>query len=156
MKWAMTKYQWTMGSLGVRRSLRSYTLPAGQSQWHKGLVFGANIIDHALMTYRDNHGHSQLLIVDMQQTGIEIDNSEWQAVGMQATGTATVQFNQATASNVGAANAYLERMGFWHGAAGIAACWYGATAYLASYLMTAYQQNRMIIKPCIWGKLVRH
>ncbi|SNT69634.1 hypothetical protein SAMN04488491_0730 [Psychrobacter sp. LV10R520-6] len=125
----------------------------GKVSGTKAWCSGANIIDHALMTYRDNHGHSQLLIVDMQQTGIEIDNSEWQAVGMQATGTATVQFNQATASNVGAANAYLERMGFWHGAAGIAACWYGATAYLASYLMTAYQQKPHDYKAMYLGQI---
>lgn len=125
----------------------------GKVSGTKAWCSGANIVDHALMTYRDKHGHSQLLIVGMQQTGIEIDNSEWQAVGMQATDTATVQFNQATASNVGAANAYLERVGFWHGAAGVAACWYGATAYLAAYLITAYQQKTHDYKAMYLGQI---
>ncbi|WP_227671524.1 acyl-CoA dehydrogenase family protein [Psychrobacter sp. 72-O-c] len=125
----------------------------GKVSGTKGWCSGANIVDHALMTYRDKHGHSQLLIVDMQQTGVEIDNSEWQAVGMQPTDTATVQFNQATASNVGPANAYLERVGFWHGAAGVAACWYGATAYLAAYLVTAYQQKPHDYKAMYLGQI---
>lgn len=113
----------------------------GKINGAKAWCSGANIVDHALMTYRDEDGQSQLLVVNMQQAGIEIDNEEWQAVGMQATDTATVQFHQAAASNVGAANAYLERVGFWHGAAGVAACWYGATARLATYLIKAYQKK---------------
>lgn len=122
---------------------------SGTKEW----CSGANIVDRALMTYRDKNGQSQLLIVDMQQTGIEIDNEEWQAVGMQATDTATLQFFKVTASQVGIANAYLERVGFWHGAAGVAACWYGATAYLSSYLINAYQQKPNNYKAMYLGQI---
>lgn len=119
----------------------------------KAWCSGANMVDHALMTYRDEDGHSQLLIVDMRQPGIEIDNSEWQAVGMQFTDTATVQFNQVTATKVGAANAYLDRVGFWHGAAGVAACWYGAAAALAAYLIKAYQRKPNDYKAMYLGQI---
>jgi len=110
-------------------------------------------VNHGLLTYRDEDGQSQLLIVDMQQVGIAIDNSEWQAVGMQATDTATVQFHEVAASNVGAPNAYLDRVGFWHGAAGVAACWYGAAAALAAYLIEAYQHKPNDYKAMYLGQI---
>lgn len=125
----------------------------GKISGTKAWCSGANMVDHALMTYRDEHGHSQLVIVDMRQSGIEIDNGEWQAVGMQATDTATVQFNQVTANNVGTEDAYLERVGFWHGAAGVAACWYGAATSLADYLIEGYQQKPNHYKAMYLGQI---
>lgn len=125
----------------------------GKVHGTKAWCSGANIVDHGLMTYRDEYNRSQLLVVDMQQDGIETDNSAWQAVGMQATDTATLQFNKVTANNIGAANAYLERVGFWHGAAGVAACWYGATACLAGYLLKAYQHKPNDYKAMYLGQI---
>ena len=119
----------------------------------KAWCSGANMVDHGLMTYRDRNGQSQLLIVDMQQPGITIDNTDWQAVGMQATDTATVRFNQVSATTVGTANAYLDRVGFWHGAAGVAACWFGAAATLGAYLIKAYQQKPNDYKAMYLGQI---
>lgn len=113
----------------------------GNVTGNKAWCSGANIVDYALVTYRNSDSQSQLLIIDMHQTGIKIDNSEWQAVGMKATDTSTVKFCGVAASLVGVENAYLDRVGFWHGAAGIAACWYGASACLANYLTIAYQRK---------------
>ncbi len=89
----------------------------------------------------------------MRQSGIEIDNEEWHAVGMQATDTATLQFHEVSAIQFGRANEYLERLGFWHGAAGVAACWYGATSYLADYLISAYQQKPNDYKAMYLGQI---
>ena len=125
----------------------------GKISGTKAWCSGANIVDHALMTYRDKNGQSQLLMVDLHQTGIQVDNGDWQAVGMQATDTGTVKFDQIPATNVGTANAYLERVGFWHGAAGVAACWYGASVCLADYLVTAYQQKPHDYKAMYLGKI---
>ena len=125
----------------------------GKISGTKAWCSGANIVDHGLMTYRDKDGQAQLLMVDMHQNGIKIDNSAWQAVGMQATDTATIHLDQVVASNVGAAKAYLERVGFWHGAAGVAACWYGAATCLASYLITAYQQKPSDYKAMYLGQI---
>lgn len=119
----------------------------------KAWCSGANLVDYGLMTYRDELGQAQLLMVDMHQSGIDIDNDAWQAVGMQATDTATVQFHEVAASNVGAPNAYLERVGFWHGAAGVAACWYGAAACIANYLITAYQHKPNAYKAMYLGQI---
>ena len=125
----------------------------GKVSGTKAWCSGASVVDHGLITYRNTDGHAQLLIVDMSQSGIESDNSEWQAVGMQATDTATIQFHEVSVSQVGAANIYLERMGFWHGAAGVAACWYGAAAYLANYLISAYQQKPNDYKAMYLGQI---
>lgn len=125
----------------------------GKISGTKSWCSGANIVDHGLMTYRDEDGQSQLLVVDMQQDGIDIDNEAWQAVGMQATDTATIQFDGATASHAGSVNAYLERVGFWHGAAGVAACWYGATASIADYLIKAYQHKPHDYKAMYLGQI---
>lgn len=125
----------------------------GKISGSKSWCSGANIVDYALMTYRDDEGKSQLLTVDMKQGNIDIDNRAWQAVGMQATDTATVTFDQVAATEVGAPNAYLDRVGFWHGAAGVAACWYGATASLASYLIESYQQKPNDYKAMYLGQI---
>ena len=125
----------------------------GKASGTKAWCSGANIVDHGLITYRNANDQAQLLVVDMRQSGIEIDNKEWQAVGMQATDTATLQFHEVSAIQVGRANEYLERVGFWHGAAGVAACWYGATAYLADYLISAYQQKPNDYKAMYLGQI---
>lgn len=95
---------------------------------------GAGHITHALVTaWRD--GQPVLAAVDMSQPSIAIDTSGWEAVGMRATGTGTVRFDNACATQIGDIGAYLARPGFWHGGAGIAACWYGCAAALATMLL---------------------
>lgn len=114
---------------------------------------GANMVDYGLMTYRDEQGRSQLISVDMDQTSIDIDNSGWHAVGMQATDTATLSFNKVKATLIGEPNAYLDRAGFWHGAAGVAACWHGATSRLAHYLLQSYQHKPNDYKAMYLGEI---
>ncbi|MEN2751276.1 acyl-CoA dehydrogenase family protein [Psychrobacter sp. FBL11] len=125
----------------------------GKISGTKAWCSGANIVNYGVITYRDEHGRSQLLVVDMQQDGIAIDNSGWQAVGMQATDTATITFDQVTADTAGEADAYLERVGFWHGAAGVAACWYGAASYIATYLIQSYQKKPNDYKAMYLGQV---
>ena len=43
-------------------------------------------------------------------------------------------FNDTPGIAIGQPGQYLRRPGFWHGGAGIAACWYGAAQALADYL----------------------
>ena len=56
---------------------------------------------------------------------------------MADTGTAEVRFADAEATCIGGSGAYLARPGFWHGGAGIAACWYGAAAQLARMMQAS-------------------
>jgi hypothetical protein len=102
---------------------------------------GAEFIQKALMSYKDRQGQAQLCIVDLDHSSISTDLSHWHAVGMHATQTARVTFKNTPVKLIGQPNSYLERSGFWHGAAGVASCWYGAAVRLASFLQESCQVN---------------
>jgi len=102
----------------------------------KAWCSGAAVVSHALVTVWLND-EPVLAAVAMDHPSISIDASKWQAVGMQATASADVTFNETPATLVGAAHAYVRRPGFWHGGAGIAACWYGAAARIGQVLREA-------------------
>ncbi|SDQ59676.1 hypothetical protein SAMN05443245_1994 [Paraburkholderia fungorum] len=109
---------------------------AGTKAW----CSGAEAVSHALVTaWFDNE--PVLAAVAMDHPSITIDTSKWQAVGMQATASADVTFDRTPATLVGAAHAYVRRPGFWHGGAGIAACWYGAAAQIGRTLRDACAQR---------------
>jgi alkylation response protein AidB-like acyl-CoA dehydrogenase len=109
---------------------------AGTKAW----CSGAAVVSHALVTaWLDDE--PVLAAVAMDEASISIDASKWQAVGMQATASADVTFDQTPATLVGAAHAYVRRPGFWHGGAGIAACWYGAAAQIGRTVLDASMQR---------------
>lgn len=106
----------------------------------KAWCSGAGVVTHALITVWLD-GEPVLAAVAMDQPTISIDTSKWQAVGMQATASADVTFDQTAATLIGAAHDYVRRPGFWHGGAGIAACWYGAAAQIGQMLRDACAQR---------------
>ena len=113
----------------------------------------AGQVQQALLTYRDEEERSQLLLVDMTQDGIQINTNAWYAVGMQYTRTAEVNFNQVKTKTISKPNYYLERHGFWHGAAGVAACWFGATLKLARFLKHAIHHKSNPFKEMYLGEV---
>ena len=125
----------------------------GQKLWCSGAAF----VDNGLVSFLDANNLSQLLMVPMDQSQITLTEGDWHAVGMPYTATATVTFAGADAKQVIADNiapdnsAYLDRAGFWQGAAGVAACWYGAAAQLASFLLQSYQQKPHAFKAMYLG-----
>src|SRR5690606_26196456 len=72
---------------------------------------------------------------------------------MQPTRTAEVSFQRVKAEKIAEPNAYLERPGFWHGAAGVAACWFGATLKIAAYLHQATCQKPNPFKHMYLGEV---
>lgn len=121
--------------IGIRNDDGQVQL-AGTKAW----CSGARSVSHALVTaWLD--GEPVLVAVAMDDPSISIDTSKWQAVGMQATASADVSFDRTPAVLVGAAHAYVGRPGFWHGGAGIAACWYGAAAQIGRSLRDACAQR---------------
>ena len=103
----------------------------GRKSW----CSGAAQLSHALVTAWQADGASpQLVAVALDQPGVRITNEGWCAVGMAASNSVDVIFDGAVGYAVGQPGAYLTRPGFWHGGAGIAACWYGGAQALASYL----------------------
>lgn len=93
---------------------------------------GANSADHALLTTWEPDGSGpHLVAVELGQPGIVIDCDKWKAVGMASSMSVNVAFDGVKGRRVGKPGEYLSRPGFWHGGAGIAACWYGGAVGVA-------------------------
>ena len=100
----------------------------------KAWCSGAKGLSHALLSCWNDDGQACLACVALSQPGVHITDEGWQAVGMLACASVDVTFSAARAFPVGAPGAYLQRPGFWHGGAGIAAAWYGAACAVAGHL----------------------
>ncbi|MFK0310363.1 acyl-CoA dehydrogenase [Pseudomonas sp. NPDC090233] len=100
----------------------------------KAWCSGALQIDHALITAWADNDMPQLVAIDLAHTRNSLQIDHWQAVGMGITASVEVAFDDTPGIAVGHSGQYLSRPGFWHGGAGIAACWYGAGEALADYL----------------------
>ncbi|WP_144112312.1 acyl-CoA/acyl-ACP dehydrogenase [Paraburkholderia sp. BCC1886] len=106
----------------------------------KAWCSGAAVVSHALITaWLDDE--PVLVSVAMDDPSISIDTTQWQAIGMRATASADVSFERTPATLIGGAQAYVKRPGFWHGGAGIAACWYGAAAQIGAMLRNACNER---------------
>lgn len=112
----------TTGNAGMR--LR------GRKSWCSGAVG----LDHALVTAWDEDDRPRLAAVDLRAEGVRVTQEGWCAVGMAASGSVDVVFDDASCRLVGSGGAYLERPGFWQGGAGVAACWHGGASALAARL----------------------
>lgn len=117
---------------GPQATLR-HDAASGTISGSKPWCSGAGLVDVALVTAHDGEG-SRLLRVRTDAAGILLQPQSWHATGMGGIPSGTVQFERVQADPVGAQGEYLSRSGFWHGGAGIAACWYGAAVALASPL----------------------
>ncbi|MCF4998925.1 acyl-CoA dehydrogenase, partial [Pseudomonas syringae] len=100
----------------------------------KAWCSGAAVLSHALLTAWDENDRQQLVAVALDQPGVTITDQGWQAVGMAATGSVEVVFDDTEGQAIGQPGDYLQRPGFWQGGIGIAACWYGATREIAERL----------------------
>lgn len=98
----------------------------------KAWCSGATAVQHALLSVRSRDGTAYLAAVDLAAAGISIDASHWEAIGMAQSASVDVRFDDVPATLVGRAGAYLDRPGFWHGGAGVAACWYGGATAIAN------------------------
>jgi len=80
----------------------------------------------------------RLFLVDVQVTGISVVPDTWPAVGMAGSQTFDVRFDQVHLQDgaaVGGEDFYLNRPGFWHGAIGVAAVWWGGARAAARPLL---------------------
>jgi hypothetical protein len=101
---------------------------AGRKAW----CSGAASVDRGLMTATDRDGRRCLVEVELRSPGVSIDGSLWRAVGMRESASAEIACDQVPARRIGPPGWYLERPGFWHGGAGIAACWFGAASQIGA------------------------
>lgn len=98
----------------------------------KAWCSGAAELTHALVSAWNADGEQCLAAVELRQPAVQVTDSGWCAVGMRATASVDVRFDNAPALPVGAPGDYLRRPGFWHGGAGIAACWWGGAWAIGS------------------------
>jgi hypothetical protein len=106
----------------------------------KPFCSGATSCTHALVTADADDGY-RLFAVDLSYVRPRLGT--WPAVGMAASDSLTVDFEDVPANAVGEPNAYLERPGFWFGASAVAACWYGGAVGLARALVAANEQRAL-------------
>ena len=97
----------------------------------KAWCSGAASVTHALVSGWNAAGQPCLAAVAMDQPGVRVTDSGWQAVGMAGSGSVDVRFDGALGSMVGAPGDYTARPGFWQGGIGVAACWLGGATALA-------------------------
>lgn len=97
----------------------------------KAWCSGAAQVTHAVVSGWNGQGEACLAAVAMGQPGVEVTDRGWHAVGMAGSASVDVLFDQADAFLVGRPGDYVRRPGFWHGGAGIAACWFGGALGIA-------------------------
>ena len=102
----------------------------------KSFCSGSGIIERALVTADSPDGYLMFDIAVDEQV-IEIVPNSWPAIGMAESKSETLEFGGPVIAEdrlVGRPDFYTRRPGFWFGAAGVAACWYGGAVGLVNGL----------------------
>lgn len=107
---------------------------AARLSGRKAWCSGAGSVSDAVLTAWDADGRQCLALVRLDQAGVRVTDEGWHAVGMGRVASPDVLFDDVPAIVLGHPGDYLNRPGFWHGGAGIAACWYGGLIPLAEEL----------------------
>jgi alkylation response protein AidB-like acyl-CoA dehydrogenase len=112
----------------------------GDGAWHlsgrKAWCGGAGICTNALVTAHADDG-PRLFAVDLAESGIATVDGTWHALALTGSGTRSVDFDNTPVAAVGGPDQYVGRPGFWHGASGVAAVWFGGAVAVARALLAA-------------------
>lgn len=103
----------------------------------KSFCSGSGMIQRALVTADAPDGY-RMFDIDINDHVTSTCPGSWPAVGMADSASETLVFNGHIVPNtqvVGSPGFYTERPGFWFGAAGVAACWYGGAVGLVNNLI---------------------
>jgi hypothetical protein len=120
----------------------------GEKRW----CSGARGVDHALVTATAPDG-PRLFVVAPKS--LEPVTGSWPAIGMDATASLTMRFDVTVSADRawGRPRAYVERPGFWHGGAGVAACWFGGAIGIAQRLRTETTARPESGLEPVWGRV---
>ena len=97
---------------------------------------GVRMLDRALVTAEAEDGY-RLFDIDVSEQVTALVPGSWLAVGMAESASETVVIGGPTVPDAGAVGGpgfYTNRPGFWFGAVGVAACWYGGALGLVQAL----------------------
>jgi alkylation response protein AidB-like acyl-CoA dehydrogenase len=126
---------WAAESPGGRAIVQALAGGEEQIDGNKCWCSGAASASHALLTaWRPDGTGPQFVRLALSQPGVEVSGQAWRAIGMADSASFDVKFEGVRGHGVGGIGDYLARPGFWHGGAGIAACWYGGAVALAETL----------------------
>ena len=103
---------------------------------------GAGCCDRALVTAEADDGY-RLFAVDLADPSEGPVDGTWPPTAMSGSDSRSVRFDDTPARPVGGPAAYLERPGFWHGGAGVAAVWWGGARGVARALHRASVRRRL-------------
>ncbi|MFI1990520.1 acyl-CoA dehydrogenase [Actinoplanes sp. NPDC020271] len=104
----------------------------GDRPWCSGAVWCTD----ALVTAAADDGIRLFAVRNEGPYAQPLDGT-WPAIGMSGSDSRTVRFTGAPARPVGGPGKYVGRPGFWHGAIGVAACWFGGATGVADTLLAA-------------------
>ncbi len=121
----------------ARRSGGGWEL-TGTKSW----CSGASLCSTGLLTTSADDG-ARLFLADLSTPGVTRPAPNWVGLGMPASDTEAVRFDEAPAQPVGGVAAYLDRPGFWIGGIGVAAVWHGGAAAVARPLRAAAASGRL-------------
>ncbi len=114
---------------------------AGPRGWRltgtKPWCSGAGSCDRALVTALSEDGYRMFAVRLDDPSAGPVDGT-WPPAAMAGSDSRSVRFDATPAEAVGGPAAYLERPGFWHGAVGVAAVWWGGARGVADALRRAH------------------
>lgn len=96
----------------------------------KPFCSGAGLLSRALVVADSPEGPR---LFDLDVSGVDVADGTWPAVGMAGSKSLQVRWSGERirpGQAVGEAGAYTQRIGFWWGAVGVAACWWGGAREL--------------------------
>ncbi len=117
--------------------------PAG-SGWRltgtKPWCSGAGTCDLALITALADDGY-RMFAVDLAEGSTGPVDGTWPPAAMAGSDSRSVRLDGTPATPVGGPEAYLRRPGFWYGAVGVAAVWWGGARGVARALQRAHDRR---------------
>jgi alkylation response protein AidB-like acyl-CoA dehydrogenase len=124
----------------------------------KPFCSGSIHIDRALVTAESDDGY-RLFDVPVAENVTAVHAGSWPAVGMADSLSETLDFGGPPVPRscaVGPPNFYLERPGFWFGATGVAACWYGGARGLVQEVVRSIGEHPSELVLAELGHAVAH
>ena len=101
---------------------------------------GAGTCDRALVTAEAEDGY-RMFAVDLHEGSSRPVDGTWPSAAMAGSDSRSTRFDHTAAVPVGSVDDYLDRPGFWHGAVGVAAVWWGGARGVARALARAHARR---------------
>jgi alkylation response protein AidB-like acyl-CoA dehydrogenase len=150
------------GVWAARSGAGGTTARLASDGWHlsgqKPFCSGAGLIDRALVTADTLDGY-RLFDIAVPSHVVGRHPDSWPAVGMADSQSETLDFGGPPldrGSEVGGPDFYLDRPGFWFGAVGVAACWYGGASGLVAHLTASLDPSAPEVVLAELGHAVAH